>query len=115
MSAARSGDFTALIPTHAVTTIFYLVERASDTSRANQTVDWLLQHFDVPAADKPILLRARNLPLKDFEDAVVASLAEKHACDYVITRNVPDFAGSPVPTVSPAEFLLILQSRRPHK
>jgi predicted nucleic acid-binding protein len=52
LSAARSGQFDALIPFHAVTTIFYLVERAQDTATASQTVDWLLKHFDVPMADK---------------------------------------------------------------
>lgn len=72
LSAARSGEFDAAIPFHAVTTIFYLVERANDTATADQTVDWLLRHFKVPAVDKFTLIRARSLKLKDFEDAVVA-------------------------------------------
>lgn len=76
-------------------------------------MDWLLEHFDVPAADKAILRRARGLPLKDFEDAVVASVAEKHACDYIVSRNVPDFFGAPVPAVSPGDFLRVLHARKP--
>lgn len=67
--------------------------------------DGLLADFDIVGPDKTILLRARTLPMTDFEDAVVAASAEAAGCDYVVSRNVPDFAGSPVPAVTPADFL----------
>jgi len=109
LSAARSGEFDALIPFHAVTTIFYLVERAQDAATANQTVDWLLQHFEVSAVDKATLLQARKLKLKDFEDAVVASVAVRDKCDLIISRNTADFSTSPIKAISPANFLEILR------
>ena len=112
LSAARSGEFEALIPFHAVTTIFYLVERAQDTATASQTVDWLLQHFDVPMGDKSTLLHARKLKIKDFEDAVVASVAARHGCDFIVSRNVVDFSTSPVRPISPADFLAILHKKK---
>jgi hypothetical protein len=52
-----------------------------------------------------IFQRARQLPLGDFEDALVASVAEATGSDYIVTRNVSDFAGSPVPALTPTEFL----------
>ena len=112
LSAARSGEFEALIPFHAVTTIFYLVERAQDTATASQTVDWLLAHFEVPAVDKTTLLHARKLKLKDFEDAVVTSVAARDGCDFIVSRNVLDFSASPVKTVSPADFLKVLHPQK---
>ena len=45
-------------------------------------------------------LDARRLPFADFEDAVVATVAI-----YIITRNVADFTGSPVPAITPTDFL----------
>ena len=48
----------------------------------------------------------------DFEDAVVASMAEFARCEYIVTRNVSDFVGSPIPAVSPEEFLLIYKETR---
>jgi predicted nucleic acid-binding protein len=111
-SAARSGEFDALIPFHAVTTIFYLIERAQDATTANQTVDWLLQHFDVPMADKSTLLHARKLKLQDFEDAVVAIVAARHGCDFIVSRNAVDFSTSPVKAISPADFLAILHPKK---
>lgn len=113
LSAARSGDFIAVVAAHAVTTIFYLVERGANTSTANQTVDWLLQHFEIPAADKAILMHARTLQFSDFEDAVVAAIAAKYGCDYIVSRNAADFNSSPIKAISPADFLQILQTRKP--
>ena len=72
---------------------------------AEKDVDWLLKSFALAPADRPVFLRARTLPLPDFEDAVVAAAAEATRCDVILTRNLPDFAGSPVPAIAPEEFL----------
>jgi hypothetical protein len=53
-------------------------------------------------------MNSHQLPLSDFEDALVASIAEATGSDYIVTRNVPDFAGSPVQAISPTEFLEII-------
>ena len=106
LSLARLGEIQAVLPVHAFTTLYYVLAKAAGNLKAEQTVDWLLAHFDVAVADKAVLLRARQLPLADFEDAVVASLAQACQCDHVVTRNVSDFVGSPVPALTPADFLI---------
>ena len=108
LSRARAGEISAVLPSHAVTTLYYVLAKAAGTTKADQTVDWLLTHFEIAVADKAIFRRARQLSLGDFEDAVVASLAEASKCDYVVTRNVPDFAGSTVPAITPTGFLALL-------
>ena len=105
LSLARLGEIQAVLPVHALTTLYYILAKAAGKAKAEQTVDWLLAHFEVAVADKAVLLRARQLPLADFEDAVVASLAQAGQCDHVVTRNVSDFAGSPVPALTPTDFL----------
>jgi len=45
----------------------------------------------------------RSMP--DFEDAVVDAVAERNDASYILTRNIKDFAGSSVPTITPTEFL----------
>ena len=108
LSRARTGEISAVLPGHAVTTLYYVLAKAAGSAKAGQTVDWLLTHFDIAVADKAIFRRARQLTLADFEDAVVASLAEATKSDYVVTRNVADFAGSPVPAVTPTNLLALL-------
>jgi predicted nucleic acid-binding protein len=108
LARARVGEFEAVISGHAVTTLFYIIAKFAGVAAANQTVDGLLSDFTILGPDKPILLRARGLPLSDFEDAVVASVAEAARCDYLVTRNVPDFSGSPVPAITPTDLLALV-------
>jgi len=46
--------------------------------------------------------------MKDFEDAVTSAVAESEKLEIIITRNLRDFAASPVPAMVPADFLSIL-------
>jgi predicted nucleic acid-binding protein len=102
---ARGGEYEAVLPGHAITTLHYIIEKWPSTHLANQTIDGLLADFVIYPSDKTNFQRARQLAMKDFEDALVASVAEATGSDYIVTRNVPDFAGSPVPAMTPPEFL----------
>jgi hypothetical protein len=48
------------------------------------------------------------LPRSDFEDAVVAVVAETTGSRYIVTRNVDGFVQSPVPAITPADLLEFL-------
>jgi hypothetical protein len=84
----------------------------NDTTTANQTIDWLLQHFEVSTVDKATLIHARKLRLKDFEDAVVTSVAVRDKRDLIISRNTADFSTSPIKAISPTDFLKIIHARK---
>ena len=107
LSAALGGRFEAWMPAHSLTTLHYLVERHVNLSAADAAVDWHFQHFRFPALDETVFRRARLLAIPDFEDAVVAALAE---CTWIISRNWPDFATSPVPAITPKDFIVALAS-----
>ena len=72
LSRARTGEIQALIPAHAVTTIHYVLAKAAGRPKADQTVDWLLAHFEIAPVGQDAFLRAREMAFTDFEDAVVA-------------------------------------------
>jgi predicted nucleic acid-binding protein len=50
---------------------------------------------------------AAELDFLDFEDAVVAAVAQREKADYIITRNTADFSKSSVPAITPDVFLSI--------
>lgn len=50
---------------------------------------------------------AHKSEMNDFEDALIAATAKRHQVDFIITRNRRDFARSPVPALSPEEFVNI--------
>jgi predicted nucleic acid-binding protein len=108
LSLARLGQIEATLPSHALTTLYFIIAKAAGKPKANETVDWMLAHFEIIPADKAVFRRARQLAFADFEDAVVAGLAEAGRCDHLITRNVADFAGSPIPALTPTDLLIAL-------
>ena len=61
----------------------------------------IIRVLDVTEVD---LRRALADPLGDFEDAMIAWAAFRHGIDLIVTRNVRDFAGSPVAAVTPQQF-----------
>lgn len=96
----------AVMAGHALTTVHYLVARYRDLKAAQDAVDLLLRHFAIASVGREQLLRARNLGWFDFEDAVVAAAAESAGCSHIVSRNIRDFADSPVRAVTPEEYLL---------
>lgn len=43
--------------------------------------------------------------MKDYEDALVAECCARNNVDIIVTRNKKDFAHSPVPALTPREFI----------
>ncbi|HET7623740.1 MAG TPA: pilus assembly protein [Verrucomicrobiae bacterium] len=105
MHRARRAEYSAVLPGHALTTLHYLIEKYSGTTATNDTIDGLLADFVIHPIGKPEFIRARQLLLKDFEDATVAAIVEATGSQYIVTRNVQDFVGAPVPAITPIEFL----------
>lgn len=106
LSEAVTGRAAACLPAHAFTTLHYLIKRYQSARKANDVIDWLLRSFSVASTTRTELLRAQRLGWPDFEDAVVAAAAESAGCEHIITRNLRDFRRSPVPALSPEEYLL---------
>lgn len=105
LSRVASGEVEGVLPSHAITTIYYIIAKYTSRSRADEVVDWMLSRFEVAPAYKKAFARARTLDFSDFEDAVTAVLAEQAGCDYLVTRNSRDFSHAPVKVVVPLEFL----------
>ena len=43
--------------------------------------------------------------MPDFEDAIIAATALRETAEYIITRNIKDFAQSPIPAITPSDLL----------
>ncbi|NCQ68577.1 MAG: PIN domain-containing protein [Microcystis aeruginosa W13-15] len=68
----------------------------------------LLENLPVARVTDAIIRQALPSPMKDFEDAVTSAVAESEKLEIIITRNLRDFAVSPVPVMLPVDFLLTL-------
>jgi predicted nucleic acid-binding protein len=105
VSLVTSGTLAAVCPAHGLTTLYYLVRKHASKPDAEGAMDQVLRHFQIGNLEAADWEAARRLPFSDFEDAVVATVARATGSAFIITRNVEDFAGSPVPAITPADFL----------
>ncbi|HVT61744.1 MAG TPA: PIN domain-containing protein [Thermoanaerobaculia bacterium] len=106
LSRALQKPDVVCLPSHALTTLHYIVAKYAGAEHAGALVDWVLAHLEIVPQDRDQFMRARSLRFDDFEDAALSSAAEAAGCELIITRNVADFASSPVRAVTPEEFLL---------
>ncbi|HRQ88695.1 MAG TPA: PIN domain-containing protein [Bacteroidia bacterium] len=105
VSLVSSGKLVGICPAHGLTTLYYLVRKHSVKVDAERAMDRVLRHFQIGNLDASDWRQARQLPMDDFEDAAVAVVAETTGSAFVVTRNVADFAASPVSAITPADFL----------
>lgn len=105
LSRVVEGEDIGCLPGHALTTLYYVMSKFAGREQAGTVVDWALTHLEIIPQDRLQFMRARRLDFSDFEDAALASAAEASGCELILTRNVADFDGSPVPVLTPEEFL----------
>lgn len=108
-AAAEEKRILALVPAHAVTTLFYLVRQGKGAAAARRGVATVLSVLGVAPVDAAVLLRALSFGWTDFEDAVCAAAAEAAGCDLIVTGDPRGFRASPVPVVEPATAISLLE------
>lgn len=105
LALIEEGRIEAVFPAHGITTLYYLARKHASRPDAEAALDRVMDHFQIGNLDSEGWQRARALPMDDFEDAVVAAVAETSDSSLIVTRNTGDFTFSPVPAVSPLELL----------
>ena len=109
--AAANNLFTGCITAKASTDIYYLMHPHTHSDKASREVlNKLFSLFEVVDTAGMDCRRAIPSPVLDFEDAVMIETAARTEVDYIVTRNIKDFARSSVPVLSPKDFLAALNA-----
>ena len=96
----------ASITASSVTDIYYFLKKDyHDSNRAKEMLINFFNIFEVIDVTKSDCEKALGLPMDDYEDALLATCAKRRRIELIITRNLKDFAESPVKAVSPDDFL----------
>jgi predicted nucleic acid-binding protein len=101
----EAGLLTGCVCATTVTTIHYVAEKAVGDATARQLLAQLLRLVEVAPVTRPVVEKALNSAMADFEDAVLAHAAAMSGAEAVITRNGRDFRGGPLRVYSPAQWL----------
>jgi predicted nucleic acid-binding protein len=97
----------AFICATTITTIDYLLVKSLPASNARSALRRLISLFEIATVNRPVIERALESKIQDFEDAVITEAGQMAGADFVITRNTKDFSGSSLKVCDPDEFLAL--------
>jgi len=96
---------SAYVAWHTIAHFYYLTAPTRGRSNARSFIMDLIQFVEVSPTTTDSLRRAARLEMKDFEDAMQVAAAESCGADVIATRNVRDYAKSPVSAAAPKALL----------
>ncbi|MCL2265380.1 MAG: PIN domain-containing protein [Treponema sp.] len=100
------GEIETIMSASAVTDVYYiLMKYIHDAVTVREKIFLLANNVKICKATSEDITNAVILFMPDFEDAVIAAIAKREKADFIITRNDSDFSNSPVPAISPAQFV----------
>ena len=94
---------------NSVTDIYYLMHKAlhsqEETKKVLGVLFSLFEILDTCGID---CRKALTSEVSDYEDAVMIEAAARAEIDCIVTRNLRDYAGAPMPVYSPEQFVELL-------
>jgi predicted nucleic acid-binding protein len=104
--AVAADKVEGCITSSSFTDLYYLLQKHfKDKERTRQTLLKLLASVKVLDVNGTDCERAFELPMPDYEDALLAYCAKRHKVDYIVTRNLNHFVSSPVKAIEPDGIL----------
>jgi predicted nucleic acid-binding protein len=101
-----ADSMEGIISASCITDIYCISRKYYQSiDKAKEIIIKLFDIFTICDITKADLQKAFNLPIKDYEDALIAQCASRSGCTVIVTRNIKDFEYSPVKALSPDDFL----------
>lgn len=94
------------IAAHSVTNMFYILRKGFGLAERKTVFDTISRIFTiVPVDGQKLRVAVNNADFKDFEDCLQMECAKEFEAEYIVTRNISDFASSSISAVEPHDFL----------
>lgn len=103
-------ELVGILGATTLTTIYYLVAKASGQEKARLATQSLLGMFQVASVDHGVLESAARSPIKDFEDAVLHEAGRGWGVDVLVTRDPEDFRNGNLLVLSPQQLQATVES-----
>ena len=89
----------------SIPNIVYIMRKELNAERNAAIIERLSLIFSIADLTAADLTQASKLSFHDFEDALQAVCAKRVKAERIITRNTRDFKASPIPAMTPTEFI----------
>ena len=97
------GAEAASVAWHSLSNLYYLVTPALGDVSTRDFIVELTRFVAVAATDTDSIRYAAELPMADFEDAMQVAAARACGARHIVTRNVKDYARSPIRPIAPQD------------
>lgn len=106
LSLCAAKKLDGCIALHSVSNIYYILRKHYSAENRRHLLLGILDFLQIANVDHEHVRHAleRN-DFSDFEDCLHDECAVQNCADYIITRNINDFANSNIPAITPADFL----------
>jgi len=111
----KSQDRTinAFLAAHSITNIFYILRKIYSASERKQRLMDLCRSISiVEIGGETIFNILANNEFDDIEDCLQAECAGVINADFIITRDIKDYAHSKIPAILPEDFLVKLKTKK---
>ena len=105
LNLARAGKIEGWICADSFSTLYYLLRKESGDSQARTAIRKLMNMLSVVPVRESSVSTACKSSLPDFEDSIQIACASDLDIDYILTRDIRDYASSPVPGIAPSSFV----------
>ena len=108
----RQEIINGAIAGHSVLNAMYVLRKNFTLTERKEIFLSLCEFLYVESVDFGKIIQAlKDDNFSDFEDCLQMQCALSLHADYIVTRNVKDFAASEIPAVTPEEFLKLLEEQ----
>ena len=106
-----ASAYTGFLTIYQTRDIFYIIRRNGlSAAEAKESVRLLATKLHMLNTEISDMANALDSSMTDYEDALLAYCANRHGMDFIVSRNVKDFANSPVRAISPVDFVQSIAS-----
>ena len=106
LKLSAQDKITGFFTTNTITDMFYvLYKNSKDALKSKQAITELIKLIKLESVIPMDISLALASNITDFEDAVICFVAKRIKVDYIVTRNAMDFKNSPVPAITPSDFI----------
>lgn len=100
------GNIKSYLTIHSICDLYYIIHNNFPIDEKKKLIQLLCSRNEVIEESKSFLTDfIKNPDFDDLEDALQICSAESCKLDYIITRNIKDFAFSKVLAITPKDFL----------
>lgn len=105
LQLAEDNKVDAILSAESFSNMFYILRKLSSSEHAIVLLKKLRSIVNVGQVTQSVIDEALDSGWNDFEDAIQYNCAVIENCDFIISRNLPDFKQATLPVFTPPDFL----------